>query len=229
MVHVGLFSLFALTRTPTPIVTPVIEVELVRPIVPPPPPPPPPPEPPAPVSGGGAPAAPSVVHTPPKPRPVPPELPAPPVKAPEPALVIGIAPIASPAPGFGQGGQGTGTGSGSGAGDGPGSGGSPPRFIRGPSSTQILRVATPAARRARINATVPLRCRIRLDTRLEACRVLDEPAGLGLGQAAVAVAQDTFRFAPPSRDGRPVDGAEMTVFVQFNLSGRRGDDNPPVG
>ena len=31
MVHVGLFSLFALTRTPAPVVTPVIEVELFAP------------------------------------------------------------------------------------------------------------------------------------------------------------------------------------------------------
>ena len=231
VLHGGLFlALSTSTDLPLPTASlPAIEVELFRPVDPPPP-PPPPPEPPAPVSGGGAPAATSRIHTPPKPRPVERELPAPVVQAPKPALVVGVAPVATPTPGFGQGGQGTGSGTGSGDGDGPGVGGTPPRFIAGPTSRQIADAAPAAARRGRIDGMVTLRCVIRLDSRLENCRVVNEtPSGMGFGEAAVRIAIDRFRFAPPTRQGRPVSGAEMPLGIQFNLGGRRPDTSPPVG
>lgn len=58
-----------------------------------------------------------------------------------------------------------------------------------------------------------LSCRIRLDTRLEGCRVVDEaPPGMGFGAAALAAAI-YFRFQPPTRDGVPVDGQEVPVAV----------------
>lgn len=229
--HAGLFSLFALTHvTAPPLVAPtVIDVELFSPVIPPPP-PPPPPEPPAPVSGGGAPAAPSIIHTPPKPRPVPQEVTAPVVKAPEQPLVIGVAPTASPSTGLGQGGQGTGTGTGVGSGDGPGSGGTPYRFIEGPSSRQIADAAPAAAKRARVDGMVNMRCIIGLDSRLYDCRVVSEtPQGMGFGEAAVRVAMDRFRFSPPTRNGRPVAGAEMPLGIQFNLGGRRAPSGPLEG
>ena len=233
LAHGGMFALFATAHvTAPPLVVPtIIDVELFNPVLPPPPPPPPPPpEPPAPVSGGGAPAAPSVIHTPPKPRPVPPEVTAPPVKAPEPALVVGVAPIATPTPGMGQGGQGTGTGTGVGSGDGPGSGGTPYRFIEGPSSRQIADAAPAAAKRARVDAMVNLRCVIGLDTRLETCRVVSESVpGMGFGEAAVRIATTRFRFAPPTRNGRPVAGTEMSLGIQFNLGGRRPPSGPLEG
>ncbi len=232
LAHAGLFSLFALTHVAAPpLAAPtVIDVELFSPIIPPPPPPPPPPEPPKPVSGGGAPAAPSVIHTPPKPRPVPQEVTAPVVKAPEQPLVVGVAPTATPTPGMGQGGQGTGTGTGVGSGDGPGSGGTPYRFVEGPSSRQIADAAPAAAKRGRINGMVSLRCVIGLDSRLHDCRVVSEtPEGMGFGEAAVRVATAYFRFSPPTRNGRPVAGTEMPLGIQFNLGGRRPPSGPLEG
>lgn len=232
LAHGALFVLFAAVHvTPPPLpVGPIINVELFQPIAPPPPPPPPEPSPPAAVSGGGAPAAPSRIHTPPKPRAVEREVPAPVAQAPKPALIVGTAPIASSTPGMGQGGQGTGTGTGVGDGDGPGSGG-PPRFIAGPSSRQIADAAPAAARRARIDGMVTLRCTIRLDSRLENCRVVSEsPAGMGFGAAAVRVATDRFRFSPPtSGNGRPISGAEMPLGIRFNLGGRPPPSGPLEG
>jgi protein TonB len=230
LLHGGLFALAALGGvTATPVsVQPIIDVELVQPVEP--PPPPPRSQPPAPVSGGGAPAAPSRIHTPPTPKPVVHELPAPVVQAPKPELTVGVAPVASPTPGMGQGGQGTGTGTGTGDGDGPGSGG-PPRFIAGPTSRQIADAASAAAKRARVDGMVTLRCTIRLDTRLENCRVLNEtPTGLGFGEAAVRVATERFRFSPPtSGSGRPIVGAEMPLGIRFNLGGRRPPSGPLEG
>lgn len=209
---------------------PAMQVELVRPVVPPPPPPPPPPEKPAPKVGGGAPAAPSVVHVPPKPRPAPPEIVAPVRPAPKQELTVGIAPTASPTPGMGLGGTGRGTGTGNGDGDGPGSGTVPPRLITGPNPRQIADMASPAARRARIDGTVTLRCEILLDTRLTDCRVLNEtPEGYDFAPAAIRTAETYFRFSPPIRNGRPVAGTSLNIGIRFQLGGRRPPSGPLVG
>ena len=178
---------------------------------------PPPPrsgQPPAPETGGGAPAAPSRIHTPPPPKQEQPrELPAPPRPAPEPALVVGVAPAPSPEPGFGQGGEGSGSGSGVGSGAGPGGGSSRPRLITGPTMAQV-RASHPRNARSRYGR-VELSCRIRLDTRLEACRVVSEaPPGLGFGAAGLTVS-NLFRFQPPTENGRPVEGQQVTVGVDF--------------
>lgn len=233
LVHAGLFALLSLTDPPEALIAPpVIDVELIRPIIPPPPPPPPPPAPPEKVSGGGAPAAPSRIHTPPKPVKRPPELPAPLVQAPEPALVVGVAATADPVPGMGQGGQGTGTGTGVGSGDGPGSGTGCgfPRLLRGPSAADIVREAPPAARRARVTGLVNIRCELRPDSRLENCRVLNEtPAGMGLGDAAIRVALARFRFVPPMRNGQPVTRCGIPLGIQFNLGGPPPPSGPLEG
>lgn len=197
--------------------SPIIEVELVR--LPPPIPPPPPVSPPAPTpkAGGGAPAATSRIHVPPPPRPeVKPELPAPVAPAPEPELVVGVAPIATPEPGMGLGGQGGGTGTGVGIGSGPGSGGSgPPRIVRGPSQADLARVYPRQARPVGRPGAAQLRCRIRLDTRLDRCQVVnEEPPGQGFGAAALE-ASAYFRFTPATRNGRPVEDGEITIGVDF--------------
>ena len=153
-----------------------------------------------------------VLYDPPPPE-QPRELPSPPVQAPEPAPVVGIAPTPSPQTGFGQGGQGTGSGSGAGSGSGPGSGSTGPRLITGPTIGQIRANHPPGARTR--YGRVELSCLIRLDDRLEGCRVVDEsPAGLGFGEAGLRVA-GYFRFEAPTEAGRPVSGQRVTVGVDF--------------
>ena len=211
-VHLALFAVMSPPR-PAPPDAPVqgIDVVLFRPE----PPPPPPPSAPAPAAGGGAPSAPSRVHTPPVPVPRPVELMAPPVPAPEPALTVGLAPVVTPDPGTGRGEAGTGTGTGSGIGAGPGSGGTPPRFVRGPTRQELVRAYPRAALAARRSGRVLLRCRIGADSRLEGCRVVEEtPAGEGFGAAALR-ASTYFRFRPPTVDGRPREGFEMPIGIEF--------------
>lgn len=219
LAHLGVFAVMGRADAPVPLTAspPTVSVFLYRP------PPPPPPVEPAPTEGGGAPAAPSRIHVPPRPVERPPEVIAPPVPAPEPALVVGASPVAGPTPGQGQGGEGTGTGTGRGSGSGPGSGGTRWRLVAGASSAEIQRVYPVAARRARISGNVLLSCRIRLDTRLENCRVVREtPAGQGFGVAALATVSH-FRAAPPTEGGRPVENAEATFGVLF------GPQGPPEG
>lgn len=212
--HLALFGLLGHLR-PVPPSTPLsrpVEVELVRPSPIPPASVPPPPKP-AISAGGGAPAAPSRTHLPPRKTERRPELAAPPKPAPESALVIGVAPEAGPTPGQGLGGQGSGSGSGVGTGVGSGAGDGRFRLLRGPTRADLRAVHPPAAFRQRMGGRVSLSCRIRLDTRLEGCRVIDEtPPGMGFGPAALAVSVH-FRFQPPTRNGAPVDNQEVAVVV----------------
>lgn len=206
---------------------PLIQVELVRPEVPPlplPPPPPPKPAPPTPDAGGGRAATASRVHRPPDPPPkVEREVPAPVVQAPEPDLRVGVAARSDPEPGMGQGGQGTGEGGGVGAGRGPGTGTrTGPENIRRPTNGQI-RAAHPAeAMRRRISGAATINCRIQLDTTLAGCRVVGEtPGGFGFGEAALRLGMQTYRFRPPTIDGRPVDDQGVTFTIEFGPQDRR--------
>lgn len=214
--HIGVFALVARTQPapPEPLPT-VVEVELFRP---PPPPPPPPPEEASDDPGGGAPAAPSRIHVPPPPRePVPPEVPAPREQAPEPELVVGVAPTASVTPGMGQGGEGTGSGTGIGAGDGPGRGvRTGPRNLREPRPLALRRYHPPEALRRGVSGTAVVSCRIREDTVLDQCRVLSEtPAGQGFGGAGVAAAVAEYRFRPGMIDGRPDYNLRAVITIRF--------------
>jgi len=217
LLHLGAFVLLGVGRPEATFVPPqpLIIVDLVRlePISPPPPPPPPEP---ASSQGGGAPAAPSVVR-PARPRPEPPkpEVTPPPRPAPEQPLVIGVAPEPGPTPGQGQGGQGTGSGGGSGSGVGPGVGDGPPRIIRGPTVGELRTLHPREAFRQRRGGQATLACRVRLDTTLSDCRLVDEsPPGMGFGQAALAASR-YFRFRPATQNGAPIDGREVRVGVEW--------------
>ena len=221
--HIGVFALVARTQPP-PLqpLPPVVEVQLFR--LRPEPPPPPPAEP-AESTGGGAPAAPSRIHVPPPPRDtVPPELPAPRQQAPEPELVVGVAPIASSSPGMGQGGQGTGAGTGIGAGDGPGRGArTGPRNLRRPAMRELRAYHPREALAAGVSGVVTLRCRIRPDTRLDQCDVVSAtPPGRGFAEAGLAAANDLYRFQPATLDGAYDDSVTVTLVLEFGRPGRAG-------
>lgn len=228
--HLGVFALIASSQPSSPMALPPppILVELFRPSPPPPPPPEPVPTEPSETPGGGAPAAPSRVHVVPDPPPTPPAFPPPREQAPEPAVVVGTAPTASPTPGFGQGGQGTGTGSGIGAGDGPGRGSvrTPPRNLRQPAPGQLRAYHPREALRRGVSGLVVVECRIREDTRLDDCRVLNEtPPGQGFSQAGIRAATELYRFRPALIDGRPDYGLRAVMTLRFG----RPDEGPAVG
>lgn len=214
--HAVAFLLVALAqpRFAPPAMGPPIIVELIRPE------PEPPPEPPREVSreaGGGSPATPSRVRpTVQPPEPIVPELTPPPEPAPEPVPTVGASPIDSPDEGRGQAGQGTGTGSGVGAGSGSGAGAGRAVLITGPSERDIRRVQPRTGLAVRRVGRAEIRCRIRLDGRMEGCSVTRElPPGSRLGQAALQLA-GAYRWRPPTDGlGRPQDNTEIVVGVDF--------------
>lgn len=174
----------------------------------------------------------SALHTPPDPAPWPETLAAPPVPAPpEPLVTFAAGPeLAPPVPGLvttsagtagaeggAAGGSGNGRGGGVGSGDGPGAGsgrgGSGAVLIRGPAGATITRDVSPASLASLPGPFAVLRCEIRLNQKLDRCRVLREhPEGSGAGQAALARAEE-FRFRPPARAGRFRDRHRVTVGI----------------
>lgn len=193
---------------------PVFVVELIPPVLPPDPPPPPPIISQS-VEGGGAPAAPSVVRpTLPRPKMPDPEVVPPQEPAKEQPLVLGASNETTPTPGMGQGGSGDGTGRGQGSGRGDGSG-TGPRFLKGPTTAELRALHPTEAFRRRQGGRVTLNCRIRLDTRIEDCSVVEEtPQGMGFGDSALAAAR-YFRFEAPSRGGQSISGAYVRIGVEW--------------
>lgn len=215
--HLGVFLVVSRGAPDGTVIPPAppLEVILVRPPKPPPPEPPPPE--PSRVAGGGAPAAPSRIHTPPPPRDPPPDSPpAPIVQAPKPEIVVGVAPTTSPQPGFGQGGQGTGSGTGVGDGDGPGSGVGP-LILHGASAREIFDETPRELRRRARGVDVTVSCEVGLNQRLTGCRVVRElPEPRGLGPVAARIAERYFRVRPPRNGaGEEIEGGRIAIGVMW--------------
>ncbi len=184
---------------------------------------PPPPLQQSPVPEGGQPAAPSRVHPSPLPTPKP-ELIATMVPAPEQPLLVGASSVGADRSGPGLGGVGvaSGTGVGSGTGAGTGAGARPgdavfvdARLLSRPTAARIRDNTPPAHMYRRVGGWAVIRCMVGLDTRLTNCRVLAEtPAGEGFGKAGLQLAR-RYRYAPPTRNGDPVAGHEITFSIDY--------------
>lgn len=180
----------------------------------------------SPSSGGGAASAPSTVHLAPEPRLEAVELTAPVEPAPLQPLVLGVAPIVSPSASSGAE---TGVGDGIGAGEGPGAGGgSAAVLIAGPAGAIITRDVESASLIRADRSHVVLRCRIRLNQRLDGCRIVGEhPRPSGHRQAALWRARE-FRFRPEMRAGRAVDGGPIVVAIAFPSPPEAEPETAPV-
>ena len=170
----------------------------------------------SPVMGGGRPSAPSAVHAPPDPRPEAVELTAPAEPAPLQPLALGLAPFVNSTPSTGDGGEGTGSGGGSGSGEGAGAGGGMAAvLIQGPAGAIVTRDVESASLVSAGRSHVVMRCRIRVSQRLDNCRIIGEhPRPSGYRDAAYRRVRE-FRFRPPERAGRVIDGRPIVVAIAF--------------
>ncbi|GAA0622236.1 hypothetical protein GCM10009422_17750 [Brevundimonas kwangchunensis] len=125
-------------------------------------------------------------------------------------------------------GAGGGIGSGLGAGVGSGRGGerppaadlAGPQLLRRPTQLDVNRSYPFVARSRGINGQAVISCVIGTDTRLRNCRVLREtPGSLGFGEAGVKLARE-YRYQPPMRDGRAVEGHVVTFSVDYQRQAR---------
>ena len=93
-------------------------------------------------------------------------------------------------------------------------------------SVQDMMAFWPAGARNQ-NGRVVMQCIVAAQGTLDGCVVRSEtPPGLGFGAAAVAMSK-LFLMRPPMRDGVPIEGAEVSIPINFR--GEGGSPNPPVG
>lgn len=99
-----------------------------------------------------------------------------------------------------------------------------PDWVRMPDADQVTRHYPHAASLLEITGRAALDCKVDSFGALSGCVVASEtPRGLGFGPAALNMTP-YFRMKPMSRDGRPVDGAKITIPIVFRM---HPDAGPP--
>lgn len=102
-----------------------------------------------------------------------------------------------------------------------------PDWTRLPDPQKALSLFPPQAAKAGIKSGKGMvKCTVMADGHLSNCKAIrEDPAALGFGEAAVSLAS-ALTINPWTRDGRPVEGAEITLPLKFVLDEAPTDAAP---
>lgn len=102
-----------------------------------------------------------------------------------------------------------------------------PLWVQSPDPFKIQNAFPAAATKQGATTGVGyIHCALRHDGGLTQCSIAQEqPAGLGFGPAALALAE-TMSINPWTSDGHPVDGAEITVPIRLNAASDQAAEPP---
>lgn len=95
-----------------------------------------------------------------------------------------------------------------------------PQWVRRPNMEAMRRHYPQAALEEGVEGRAVIACAVAADGALTGCEVAaEEPAGYGLGEAALKVAPE-FRMQPTTLQGRPVAGGRVRIPIGFGINPR---------
>lgn len=91
-----------------------------------------------------------------------------------------------------------------------------PVWIEEPNAAAFVENYPSQAAHQAVEGYATIECSVRLDNRLDCSVVAESPSSWGFGDAALSIAR-TFRVAPASVDGVPVEGGRIRRTIRFML------------